>query len=85
MPTALPTTHREVRLAAVPHGLPRPEDFAVVEAPLPLPGPGEVLVRNRLFHVAGTLRMLIAGATEGTLSRSCAPVTRWSVRRSARW
>ncbi|WP_329579696.1 NADP-dependent oxidoreductase [Kitasatospora sp. NBC_01250] len=66
MPTALPTTHREVRLAAVPHGLPRPEDFAVVEAPLPLPGPGEVLVRNRLFHVAGTLRMLIAGATEGT-------------------
>lgn len=62
----LPRVQREVRLTAVPDGLPRPEDFAVVETPLPVPAAGEVLVRNRMFHVAGTLRMLIAGATEGT-------------------
>lgn len=64
--STLPRTHREVRLAAVATGLPEPANVEVVQAPLPAPGAGEVLVRNRLFHVPPTLRMLIGGITEGT-------------------
>ena len=58
-------TSREVRLAAVPSGLPKPEDLAVVETPVPVPGPGEALVRNRFFHVFTALRTLIGGSVEG--------------------
>lgn len=61
----LPRTSREVRLAAIPDGLPQARDFAVVEVPLPVPGPGEVLVRNQLFHVFAALRTLIGGGVEG--------------------
>ena len=56
---------REVRLAAVPSGLPEPEDFVIVETPLPVPGPGQVLVRNRFFHVFTALRTLLGGSVEG--------------------
>ena len=42
----IPRTHREVRLAARPVGLPKESDFQVVEAPVPEPGPGEFLVRS---------------------------------------
>jgi NADPH-dependent curcumin reductase CurA len=59
-------TSREVRLATVPSGLPRAEDFEVVEVPLPVPGEGEVLVRNRFFHVFAALRTLLGGGVEGT-------------------
>jgi NADPH-dependent curcumin reductase CurA len=61
----LPRTSREVRLAAQPTGLPEPADLAVVETPLPVPGTGETLVRNRYFHVFAALRTLIGGSVEG--------------------
>ncbi|MGA5821345.1 MDR family NADP-dependent oxidoreductase [Kitasatospora sp. NPDC094028] len=54
----LPTTARVVRLTGTPHGLPVATDFAVTEEPLPVPGPGEVLVRNRAFLVFPGLRTL---------------------------
>ncbi|GII80893.1 NADP-dependent oxidoreductase [Sphaerisporangium rufum] len=57
-----PSVSREVRLAARPDGLPGPEHFTIAETPLPEPGAGEVLVRNRFFHVAAALRTLIGGA-----------------------
>ncbi|MFF2040809.1 MDR family NADP-dependent oxidoreductase [Kitasatospora sp. NPDC058170] len=60
-PTVLPETAREVRLTAVPDGLPAPAHFALVETPLPAPGPGQVLVRNRYFLVFPGLRTLIGG------------------------
>ncbi|WP_086733154.1 MDR family NADP-dependent oxidoreductase [Streptomyces glaucescens] len=63
---AVPATHREVRLVAKPDGLPRLEHLRVVETPLVPPREGEVLVRNRFFHVFATLRILIAGATQDT-------------------
>ncbi|MET9604982.1 NADP-dependent oxidoreductase [Streptomyces sp. NPDC006512] len=63
--TVLPRTGREVRLAAVPDGLPAPEHFAVVETPLPEPEPGQVLVRNTHFLVFPGLRTLIGGETDG--------------------
>ncbi|MEV6947459.1 NADP-dependent oxidoreductase [Streptomyces sp. NPDC051172] len=65
MATPLPSATREIRLLSTPEGLPGPEHFAVVEQPVPLPGPGQVLVRNRYFLVFPGLRTLIAGAPEG--------------------
>ena len=38
-------TNRQITLAARPVGFPQESDFALVEAPLPEPGRGEVLVR----------------------------------------
>ncbi|MFE1480325.1 MDR family NADP-dependent oxidoreductase [Streptomyces fimicarius] len=60
-----PRTARDVRLTSVPEGLPAPENFAVVEAPLPAPGAGQVLVRNRAFLVFPGLRTLIGGEVDG--------------------
>ncbi|MFJ8842353.1 MDR family NADP-dependent oxidoreductase [Streptomyces cyaneofuscatus] len=65
MTPPLPRTAREVRLVSAPQGLPTPADFAVNEAPLPAPGPGQVLVRNRFFLVFPGLRTLIGGEVDG--------------------
>ncbi|GGZ37065.1 NADP-dependent oxidoreductase [Streptomyces inusitatus] len=65
MSAALPRTTREVRLAAVPEGLPTQEHFVVAETPLPEAGAGQVLVRNRYFLVFPGLRTLIGGEVEG--------------------
>lgn len=63
---ALPATSREVRLAAVPQGLPGPADFEIAEVATPAPAPGHVLVRNRAFLVFGGLRTLLGGAAKDT-------------------
>jgi NADPH-dependent curcumin reductase CurA len=60
-----PLVAREIRLAAIPDGLPDPADLAVAEAPVPVPGPGEVLVRNRFFTVFAGLRTLLGGGVPG--------------------
>jgi len=65
MSAALPRTTHEVRLAAVPEGLPTERHFTVVETPLPEPGPGQVLVRNQYFLVFPGLRTLIGGEVDG--------------------
>ncbi|MEV4876115.1 MDR family NADP-dependent oxidoreductase [Streptomyces cyaneofuscatus] len=65
MTPPLPRTAREVRLASVPSGLPAPENFAVIEAPLTAPGAGQVLIRNRFFLVFPGLRTLIGGEVDG--------------------
>ncbi|MDX3379345.1 NADP-dependent oxidoreductase [Streptomyces sp. ME02-6991-2A] len=65
MTPPLPRTAREVRLVSAPQGLPTPADFAVTEAPLPAPGPGQVLIRNRYFLVFPGLRTLIGGEVDG--------------------
>ncbi|WP_329178694.1 MDR family NADP-dependent oxidoreductase [Streptomyces sp. NBC_01477] len=61
-PADLPGTAREVRLTALPAGLPAREHFAVVETPLPAPAPDQVVVRNRHFLVFAALCSLIGGA-----------------------
>ncbi|SCK21547.1 hypothetical protein YUYDRAFT_02228 [Streptomyces sp. ScaeMP-e48] len=61
----LPRTAREIRLVSVPDGLPTTENFAVVEAPLPTPAAGQVLVRNHFFLVFPGLRTLIGGEVDG--------------------
>ncbi|MFD5896237.1 MDR family NADP-dependent oxidoreductase [Streptomyces sp. NPDC060366] len=65
MTTDLPATSREIRLAAVPDGLPDARHFTVVRTPLPSPGPGQVLVRNQHFLVFPGLRTLIGGEVDG--------------------
>ncbi|RNF84731.1 MDR family NADP-dependent oxidoreductase [Streptomyces botrytidirepellens] len=56
-------THRLVRLARRPAGLPTPDDFTLEQAPIPRPGVGQVLVRNAHFLVFPGLRTLIGGET----------------------
>jgi NADPH-dependent curcumin reductase CurA len=52
----MPTTSREIQLAARPHGLPQPTDFRLAEVELPDPGPGEVLIRNTFMSVDPYMR-----------------------------
>ncbi|MFJ4668835.1 NADP-dependent oxidoreductase [Kitasatospora purpeofusca] len=51
-----PATAREWHLAARPEGWPVPTDFALVEAPVRTPGPGEILVRNTDLSVDPYMR-----------------------------
>ncbi|MDH6214499.1 MDR family NADP-dependent oxidoreductase [Streptomyces pseudovenezuelae] len=60
-PSNVPATHREVRLASRPERALDSDHFVVAEVPLPQPGPGQVLVRNRLMSVAASLRTLMRG------------------------
>jgi NADPH-dependent curcumin reductase CurA len=53
---ALPAVSREWHLLSRPVGRPRPEDFALVEAGLPEPGEGQVLVRNAYLSVDPYMR-----------------------------
>ena len=50
------TTGREIHLASRPEGWPTPANFALVEAPVPIPGPGQVLVRNLVMSVDPYMR-----------------------------
>ena len=49
-------TTREWHLAARPHGKPTPEDFELVEAPLPEPAEGQVVVRMVVMSVDPYMR-----------------------------
>ncbi|QWF85250.1 MDR family NADP-dependent oxidoreductase [Amycolatopsis sp. CA-230715] len=54
-------SHREVRLVRRPSGPLRDGDLRVVEVPVPRPGTGEVLVRNRMISVTAVMRSLMDG------------------------
>ncbi len=41
----MPDVNRQITLAARPVGYPKESDFKLVEAPMPVPGPGEALVK----------------------------------------
>jgi NADPH-dependent curcumin reductase CurA len=56
---------REIRLAAIPDGLPEPADLTVAEVPVPVPGPGDLLVRNHFFTMFAGLRTLLGGGAPG--------------------
>ena len=59
-------TSREIRVASVPKGLPEPGDLAVAEVQVPVPGSGDVLVRNRFFIMFAALRTLLGGGVPDT-------------------
>ncbi|MER5637296.1 NADP-dependent oxidoreductase [Kitasatospora sp. NPDC002227] len=54
--SATPAAGREWQLVARPSGWPTPADFALVEAPVRQPGPGEILVRNAFLSVDPYMR-----------------------------
>ncbi|MFD6530610.1 NADP-dependent oxidoreductase [Streptomyces sp. NPDC060184] len=56
MSAALPTSNRAWHLVARPNGWPKPEDFALREAPVAAPAEGHVLVRNLCFSVDPYMR-----------------------------
>ncbi|MFB7085597.1 NADP-dependent oxidoreductase [Streptomyces sp. NPDC056296] len=59
---ALPTVNREWHLVSRPVGWPKPEDFALVEAEVPTPGAGQVLVRNLYVSVDPYMRGRMSAA-----------------------
>lgn len=58
----LPATHREIHLTERPTGALTEEHFTVVEAPVPSPGPDQLLVRNRYMTVVAVMRTLMSDA-----------------------
>jgi NADPH-dependent curcumin reductase CurA len=50
------TLATEVRLASRPHGWPTTDNFDIVQASLPEPGPGQILVRNLVMTVDPYMR-----------------------------
>jgi NADPH-dependent curcumin reductase CurA len=50
------TRNRQVLLTSRPAGIPQAAHFALAEAPLPEPGPGQFLVRNRFLSVDPAMR-----------------------------
>ncbi|MET9827681.1 NADP-dependent oxidoreductase, partial [Streptomyces sp. NPDC006349] len=59
---ALPAVNREWHLVTRPVGWPKPEDFALVEAEVPTPGDGQVLVRNLFVSVDPYMRGRMSAA-----------------------
>ncbi len=59
---ALPAVSREWHLLSRPVGWPAPENFALVEAPLPGPAEGQVLVRNEYLSVDPYMRGRMSAA-----------------------
>ncbi|NGM15294.1 NADP-dependent oxidoreductase [Verrucosispora sioxanthis] len=49
-------TNREIQLAARPQGWPTEDNFRLVTAEVPTPGPGQLLVRNRYMSVDPYMR-----------------------------
>lgn len=59
---ALPAVSHEWHLLQRPVGWPKPEDFALVEVPMPVPGEGQVLVRNEYLSVDPYMRGRMSAA-----------------------
>lgn len=55
--------NRQITLAARPVGMPKESDFRMVEAPVPNPGRGEVLVRTLYLSVDPYMRGRLTGVT----------------------
>lgn len=61
-------THREFRFVKVPDGMPSEECFELVEATMPEPGAGQVLVKTHYLSIDPYFRNAMTGATRyGTL------------------
>jgi NADPH-dependent curcumin reductase CurA len=58
---SLPNVIRQFKLAARPVGMPKESDFALVEAHMPTPGEGQVLVKTHYLSVDPYMRGRITG------------------------
>ncbi len=70
-------TNRQVRLKSRPSGIPQAEHFEIVEAPVPEPADGEVLVRNLYLSVEPAMRGWVS-----TVANYAEPVAIGAVMRS---
>ena len=59
--SARPNVTRQFQLAARPVGLPKESDFQLVDAPLPTPKPGQVLLKTAYLSVDPYMRGRITG------------------------
>src|SRR5690242_4659527 len=57
----LPSVTRQFKLAARPVGFPKESDFSLVEAPMPEPADGQVLVQGKYWSVDPYMRGRITG------------------------
>jgi NADPH-dependent curcumin reductase CurA len=57
----MPETNRQVLLKRRPNGMPLPEDFAVVDSPLPEPAEGQVLLKGIYLSLDPYMRGRISG------------------------
>ncbi|MDP4025532.1 NADP-dependent oxidoreductase [Methylobacterium sp. NEAU 140] len=68
--------NRRIVLAARPHGEPTPDDFRLEEAPVPEPGPGEILLRTRWLSLDPYMRGRMSAAKSYAASVEIgAPIT----------
>ena len=70
-------TNRQVRLKARPSGIPQAEHFEIVDAPIPAPQDGQILVRNLYLSVEPAMRGWVNAAANYS-----APVAIGAVMRS---
>jgi NADPH-dependent curcumin reductase len=54
--------NRQIVLAARPEGMPKPSDFRLVEAPMPQPAEGQLLVKTNYLSVDPYMRGRISEA-----------------------
>lgn len=79
--------NREVKLIRHVRGEINPEDFAIMETAIPVPGPHEVVVRNRWFRVSISTRLMAqedAKAAVEFRSHLSIPETLWRTARLGR-
>ncbi len=67
----MPSTNRQIVLAAVPNGMPKETDFRLIESPMPHAGAGEALVRALYLSVDPYMRGRMTGKT--TYARGVQP------------
>lgn len=73
----LPPMNRQVLLDSRPDGIPQASHFRIVETPVPVPGPGQVLVRNLWLSVEPAMRGWV-----GAVANYSEPVAIGAVMRS---
>ena len=56
-------TNRQITVASLPQGELKPDHFRLDSAPMPEPGPGEVLLRTILMSIDAANRSWMQGAT----------------------
>src|SRR5579872_3485738 len=52
----MPSTNKQITLAARPKGMPKESDFKLIESTVPEPGPGQILVRMLYISVDPYMR-----------------------------
>lgn len=57
-------SNQQVFLARIPSGIAGPDDFMVREAPMPAPGPGEVLIESHYVGLDAALRLITRDSDE---------------------